>query len=207
MNRFADTHLALVCLVSLLGTTLACSILPDKTPTAQPIGDTATAVTSDETAVPATPEPGWKRFEGAGYSLVYPADWHASRGRPEASDGTSTTRYDLIISDASDDETPEYATDAQRVRFSVSYLPRPSEPFEVWVVRQWAWLNADLVRTTIDNKPALSGTPAADAIAGFRQYLWVESDDRVYIVEASGAPDSQQRLGRLRNVIASLKFR
>jgi len=157
----------------------------------------------DQAAIPLD----WTRFEGAGYSLAYPAEWYAYPGLSDIPEDLAGIHYDLILSDAPNDQSPQYATDTQQVRLTVSSIPKPNETLEIWAVRQWAWLNTELVPTTINNEPALLGTPNLSNPTVFQEYLWVEHLGRYYVIEVYSTANDPVKLERLQNVIASLTFR
>jgi len=66
---------------------------------------------------------GWERFEGTGYSLVYPAEWYVYQGAADAPD-SSEIHYDLILSDAPDNHSPEHTMNNEQARIMVWYVTK-----------------------------------------------------------------------------------
>ena len=86
-------------------------------------------------------------------------------------------------------------------------VTKPNESLEVWVAKRWAWMNTEVIPTTVNGLPVLSSSLIADDLPVFQQFLWIESDDRYYVAQAYSLTDDEIKIGRLQNIIVSLTFK
>ncbi len=150
----------------------------------------------------------WRRFDGTGYKLVYPANWYVYKeALPEALD-PSQIHYDLILSDAPNNHSPEHTMNNEQARVSVWYITRPNEPLEAWTTKRWAWMNTELMPITVNGMAALGGTLIVEEDTPvFQQFLWVAYDELYYVVQAYSLTNNATIISKLQNILASLTFK
>lgn len=159
---------------------------------------------------PSTNEPPtntvWNTMEGTGYTLKYPAEWYTFRG-PFDTTSSINLQYDLILSDASGNDSPEYPTNDERIRLMVAYVPKPTETLTAWIVRNWAWLNTELTPVTLNGTPALTYISITDDPPMSEVFVWAESGEGYYSIQARSVNTDETQLEKLQTVIISIVFR
>jgi len=150
-----------------------------------------------------TPQASWSHLDGDGYSIDYPPDWFAYQPPSTVSD-PSGIHYDLILSDAPGNEDAQSATSDEKARALIWFLPKPEEPLTMWVTAHWAWLDTELIATTLGNKPVLNA--ALNTSSVYREFFWYETASRVYVIETYVSTDDQAKRIVLQQILESISL-
>jgi hypothetical protein len=180
------------------------------TPSIPAVTATAVAVETPITATPVTPSipavtptaAACQMFEGTGYTLLYPTGWYVYQSPPGAVD-RSGARYDLILSDAPGNRSPQSATPDESARVTVYYLPKAKQPLEEWVSERWAWLDVPLTAATLDDAPALGAAALSTDATLFQEFVWIEHRGQYYTVKAYARADALDALDKIKKVMDS----
>jgi len=158
-------------------------------------------------SVTMTPEPSiaatWQTFSGTGYSLLYPPNWYVYQSNVPERTGM---RYDLILSNAPGNRTPQNATPDESARVTVSFLPKASQPLSEWVTQRWAWLDAPLEPATIDDASALIATALSNEPPLWQEFFWIEHRRQYYTIKAYARADAPDALETIKRVMDSFKL-
>lgn len=146
----------------------------------------------------------WQTFEGTGYTLIYPSDWYIYRANVDERTGV---RYDLILSNAPGNRSPQNATPDESARVMVSYLPRAQQPLDEWVIQRWAWLDAPLTPATIDGTSAFTATALSTEPPLLQEFLWIEYRGRYYTIQAYARADAPDALDKIKKIMDSFKLK
>jgi hypothetical protein len=186
-------------------TASAATATPAPTATETPRRDVSPAAATPVTpSIPAvTPTAAaWQTFEGTGYTLLYPTGWYVYQSPPGAVDRTGA-RYDLILSDAPGNRSPQSATPDESARVTVYYLPKAKQPLEEWVSERWAWLDVPLTAATLDDAPALGAAALSTDATLFQEFVWIEHRGQYYTVKAYARADALDALDKIKKVMDS----
>lgn len=189
------------------------TVIASSLPSASPPAPTTAAVETPIMATPVTssvpvvtPTAAWQTFEGTGYTLLYPTGWYVYQSPPSVVERTGA-RYDLILSDAPGNRSPQSATPDESARVTIYYLPKAKQPLEEWVSERWAWLDAPLTTTTLDDTFALSATALSTDATLFQEFVWIEHRGQYYSVKAYARADAPDALDKIKKVMDSFRLK
>ena len=201
---------ALVVLVCLVGALVAYNAQSQPTLVASQPSPAPTASVSviPSPSITATPEASgktaWQTFDGTGYTLLYPPGWYIHR---EDKANRAGVRYDLILSNAPDNYSPQSATPDESARVTVSLLSKPQQPLDEWVLQRWAWLDVPLVSVTIEDVPVLMATTLLSDSPVWMEFYWLEYRGHYYTVQAYARSDVPDVLEQIKQVMDSFKLK
>ena len=158
------------------------------------------------TAISPTPDTSghWQHFQGTGYTLDYPPDWFAYHPQVAIQDPSGIV-YDLILSTAPGNQSPQGGTADEKARVTVWYIPQPSEPVPNWIAQRWAWLNTSLETVQLNGTDALSASPSpSDGLQ--QKFFWVQAQGNLYTIETYGITNGTDMEATIQKIISTLKF-
>ena len=153
-----------------------------------------------QTATPTS----WKTFTDSqlGYSIQYPGDWYLYEPTHPTD---SIVYYDLIISDAPGNISPQGRTEDENGRISLSYTQNQEEPLEVWIVSYWSELNSEILPATLSNHRGWSVTYPTYNPSGNYSIYWLDVADTYFIIETY-SESSGIAIQRIQEILSTLTF-
>lgn len=172
---------------------------PNVTPTLSP----APILTADPPAI-VTALDEWLHMEGTGYSLDYPPDWFAYHSPDDLRDPSGIV-YDLLLSNASGNESPQESTADETTRITIWYVPKPAEATPLWIAQRWAWLGTSLDTGELNGVQVWFAQP--ESIENMQQkFYWVEWAENLYTIEVYFKAEDRNAPSIVDKILSTIEF-